>query len=636
MLGASTSTSAAAHDKQCVVDRAGNIVIPPNYERINYLGKGIYQCCRLAENPVAREEQSDDPKTARAHKALRDKARSKIQTSDVLDHDGHVIARYVQGAFDISKIPPIPPGILEMEQKYPTTFSDGLGVFHETSRLENDKSAFSYDYDRSGNPLGRKLRATETQVFGYMDPHHKIVIPARYYAAWNFKDGLAAVKLNNAKHRAVWAYIDTHGRVVSPKYWRVEGFIDDRSIVALNDEPNTVGETIPLDYRQTGRWGLIDKAFRFVIDPEYSSVRRVSEGCYTACKSETGSIRLFDREGQKLFDMPDCKGIADLKDGLYFLRRKENKRCIVVDRHGMEIFRLPEHYDHLDPLPNGLLLASIVDRSGDSSCPIVIDRCGRTVNELPRMSIVLKKTDDEIICISGLNRSSGAPRTRVDITCANATGRISKTAHFDGELQQQAGSSPYGFQTGLAVLEGVDRNPADPFYTKTAAVIDDHGNWVLKPEVAEFKIAESDRFIKTVYQQHFDSAECRAEEGSLGRQLHLLLKDYDLIGMSRAELTELIGPPDSSNKDGMDSYTLSGFGGFCANAYSFLQFTFQDDRVVGWRRRSGAQVDPDQNDPAVDLRRRSGRELEKDWFTENMILDRSYEFHPKVKTGIEH
>ena len=72
--------------------------------------------------------------------------------------------------------------------------------------------------------------------------------------------------------------------------------------------------------------------------------------------------------------------------------------------------------------------------------------------------------------------------------------------------------------------------------------------------------------------------------------------------MSRATLIDLIGAPDHSSEGDTITYTLSGFGSWCGNAYSHLEIKFHDDRVNAWRSNRG------------------GREPET-WFERNMVCD---------------
>jgi hypothetical protein len=111
--------------------------------------------------------------------------------------------------------------------------------------------------------------------WGFIDKSGKEIIPIKYDDALNFSEGLAAVKLNGK-----WGYVDKEGKKVIPlKYDKVRDFFEGLASVELNHKygfiDKTGKEVIPLEYKYTEnfskgpalvqlgyKWGYVDKKGR--------------------------------------------------------------------------------------------------------------------------------------------------------------------------------------------------------------------------------------------------------------------------------------------------------------------------------------------------------------------------------------
>lgn len=125
---------------------------------------------------------------------------------------------------------------------------------------------------------------------------------------------------------------------------------------------------------------------------------------------------------------------------------------------------------------------------------------------------------------------------------------------------------------------------------------------IAKPHGLKLKITESDHFTKAAWLEG-------RNPGFIDRnaEFAFLLKDYNLIKMSKADLTNLLGPglEDESTK----ALTYNLYSGPCGNTWSGLKFEFDNgDNLVGWR-----------------LRWFGGRgEVDGDLITTNVIVDENY------------
>ena len=121
-----------------------------------------------------------------------------------------------------------------------------------------------------------------------------MVVAPQYHSAWNFHEGLAAVKVDWAK-----GFIDREGKVVIPiKYQYVGPFRDGKAKVMLDDvweyidhEGKTVGVAEPERMEDDSvtpeepfptvkgkKFGYTDKEGNFVIKPKFIQAKPFSEG----------------------------------------------------------------------------------------------------------------------------------------------------------------------------------------------------------------------------------------------------------------------------------------------------------------------------------------------------------------------
>lgn len=132
------------------------------------------------------------------------------------------------------------------------------------------------------------------KLWGYIDREGKMVIEPRFHDAWNFHEGLAAVKIDWAR-----GYIDTEGKyAVEPKYQYAGPFRDGKAKVMLDDiweyidhEGKKVGDAEPEKMADDSvpveqpvptlkgkKFGYADGEGEFVIKAAYLQAKPFADG----------------------------------------------------------------------------------------------------------------------------------------------------------------------------------------------------------------------------------------------------------------------------------------------------------------------------------------------------------------------
>jgi len=152
---------------------------------------------------------------------------------------------------------------------------------------------------------------------GYMDANSKLYIPMTYNDARNFKQGMAAVKIENK-----WGYINKGNiLVIEPKYEKAFDFSKDEiARIKLNSKWGFIdkkGEyVIPITYealgefidglakaKKGGKWGFIDKNNSFIIPNNYDKVEEFYKGM---CKVKKDNKYLYvDKQGRPFYPPED-------------------------------------------------------------------------------------------------------------------------------------------------------------------------------------------------------------------------------------------------------------------------------------------------------------------------------------------
>lgn len=178
------------------------------------------------------------------------------------------------------------------------------------------------DYNRTSY-LGDGLLAYLSQVdlkWGYVDiKTKKVAIKPQFEASGKFYEGIAPVKLNGK-----WGVIDKEGKfVINPQY---ENFLVNDLTYRFQVFTNGIASV-----EKNGKWGAIDKSGKVVVDFKYDCGRIfINE---MACVEKNGKYGYIDTKGKEIikpqYDDANYfnKNVALVsKNGIYYLIDKENNK----------------------------------------------------------------------------------------------------------------------------------------------------------------------------------------------------------------------------------------------------------------------------------------------------------------------
>lgn len=193
--------------------------------------------------------------------------------------------------------------------------------------------------------------------YGYINQKNEVVIPAKFDAAQNFSNGLAAVKIND-----LWGYINTKGEmVIAPKYKTIFGFYSTIAKVCIEEvkftgpEANYIyinqkGEEVPensvpgdpvffdglkLVKTKEGKFGFENNKGVMVIPAIYENARDFNGQGWTACskvKFGLGMMGCINTKGEMI--VPFEFGFINYSFGKYICVKTKNGENLIYKTDG--------------------------------------------------------------------------------------------------------------------------------------------------------------------------------------------------------------------------------------------------------------------------------------------------------------
>ncbi|PYS59736.1 MAG: hypothetical protein DMF74_20580 [Acidobacteria bacterium] len=211
------------------------------------------------------------------------------------------------------------------------------------------------------------VRLSEKHQFGYINQNGDLAIPGPFDWAGDFHNGLAAVKLSKDRY----GFIDKTGAVVlSAKEWRdVADFSEGLASVKVE-----VADSVYLGSKAEN-YGYIDRTGKFVIAPRFDRVDKFSEGL--ALFFQTGKhsgYGFIDLKGRVVIN-PDFAGGKSFSEGLAAMAIKSSDDKTVwgyINGEGQWIIK--PQFQNANSF-NGDLAAVNCDEYG-AYCQTYIDRAG--------------------------------------------------------------------------------------------------------------------------------------------------------------------------------------------------------------------------------------------------------------------
>ncbi len=188
--------------------------------------------------------------------------------------------------------------------------------------------------------------------FGYMNLQGEVLIAPKWFFAYDFSEGYAAVREHGEKGK--YGYIDTTGQVVvAPIYDEAREFTDGYAVVGKADKY----------YNQLG---LIDRAGRVVVPMEFYTVGPVVNGRMVVSRIVEGKERFgqMSLEGRQTLRC-EWDYVSEFKFGRTWVGTGEYPDCryVMLDDRGNE-YTYGDYYDLNDSNPSGYYSAAIRDAEG--------------------------------------------------------------------------------------------------------------------------------------------------------------------------------------------------------------------------------------------------------------------------------
>lgn len=213
------------------------------------------------------------------------------------------------------------------------------------------------------------VRSSEKLKFGYINREGALVIPYQFAWASDFHDGLAAVMLSKGKY----GFIDERGKMVlrAGEWLEINDFSDGLAAVQVLVTDNSV-------YRgyQEQRFGFIDRTGKFVIPPRFYQAQKFSDG--RALFVQTGKSHgygFIDSRGEVVIkpEYADGKSFSEGLAAVAIESPDEKRVWGYINTEGRWIIR--PQFQNVSSF-NGGLAAINCDEYG-ARCKAYIDREGR-------------------------------------------------------------------------------------------------------------------------------------------------------------------------------------------------------------------------------------------------------------------
>ena len=144
----------------------------------------------------------------------------------------------------------------------------------------------------------------------FFDPKGEM-LPGKFANVRSFSEGLAGIQLKGESDRAnLWGYIDAQGEIVIPaRYYWAGDFSDGLAPVCFSKYP-------------PGEWGYIDKSGRVVIDGKFESAASFSEGLAKVGVGKN-NFGYIDKKGEYVIQPRPFMMANPFHDGLAAIRGGE-------------------------------------------------------------------------------------------------------------------------------------------------------------------------------------------------------------------------------------------------------------------------------------------------------------------------
>ena len=390
--------------KRAVLDTAGNVVVPPIYDKIRFDSAGFIHvtdkkiCGVLRADgtvliPVAYESVGD---AKEGRFIVYDKKSGRY---GAYDEEGSVVVpieqremySYCEGLASVCRPDKTwtfvdPEGnFLPLHYRGTNHFSEGLAA------VKDDTNRYGY-IDKTGTPVipcvyaearpfsdGLAIVRDGTRRYGYIDKTGAQVVPCAYTEAREFSNGYAAVQKNHgAIARPDWGFVDRTGtEVIKPQFYYVDhDFTEDGRAIVSDDEfahfIDAMGAALwpsAYDRMEPYKDGLA-AVYNRVGTYSFNAISTMSVGSkwdkiyddkiFTSIDHDVLKRGYVDAAGKEVISTKNDYVSPFDKNGLSYVMTKG--KWGVMDRTGAYV--IAPQYERIYPLSEGLFAVRLNDQWG--------------------------------------------------------------------------------------------------------------------------------------------------------------------------------------------------------------------------------------------------------------------------------
>lgn len=225
-----------------------------------------------------------------------------------------------------------------------------MAVDKEGNILFAAKEAHSVSIYSEGLAAFEKKEKDHTSRFGYLNRKGEVVIPAQFFEASFFCNGLAAVVNKDGKY----GYINKKGElVIAYQFDKAAPFINKCAVVAIDKH-----------------YGVIDRKGNFIIAPQFAEMYP-SQDLYVISLQKHGDMGFCDKKGKVVVN-PQFDLVGNFNDADFAPARMSLKdKMGYVNKKG--IFVINPQYDWVSSFYGEYAFAQIGQQLG------IIDRAGKYI-----------------------------------------------------------------------------------------------------------------------------------------------------------------------------------------------------------------------------------------------------------------
>jgi hypothetical protein len=283
-------------NKHGFVDRSGALVVPPKYIWVEHYYNGLVAVREEKGSPWLLLDKSGKvkytlPKDIKPETSARfwGVSANGILPAKKGDPDDLYSFKNFDGLYDVKSQQFYPLGHFVVINE----FSEGLTCFNTARPRKHGyadakgKIVIPAQFDEAGNFKDGVAMVRLGEQRGLIDHTGKFVmkLPSECLTAEPLCEGLAAVVIKNSKGEPKWGFVDKNGKVVIPAiyyadeqqqfFWNIPRFSEGLAHVAIGDEVNH-------------KYGFIDKTGNWKITPQFKDANDFINGFARVQTGESG------------------------------------------------------------------------------------------------------------------------------------------------------------------------------------------------------------------------------------------------------------------------------------------------------------------------------------------------------------